>query len=123
MVLFFSLIITTFNWEAFPNDGMFYLTIIVDLVDQQGNSTIRDIVTAVSLKYHILLTVVHLLCKMPIVITSSLDKITILARERPGEKPRERHGERATRRKAPRVAWQEGNGISSAQEDCAVLAI
>jgi hypothetical protein len=98
MVLFFSLIITMFNWETFPNDGMFYLTIIVDLVDQQSNPSIRDIVTAVSPKYHILLTVVHLLYKMPIIITSSLGRTTILARERPRGKHRERHGEGRAKR-------------------------
>jgi hypothetical protein len=55
---------------------------IVDLVDQQSKPSIRHIVTAVSPKYHILLTVVHLPFKIAISVTPLMDRINIWPRER-----------------------------------------
>jgi len=53
---------------------MLYFIAIVDIVDQQSKPSMRYIVPSVSLKYHILLTMVHLLFKTAIFVTHFMDR-------------------------------------------------
>jgi len=60
--------------------GIGYLIAIVDIVDQQSKPSMKHIVTSVSPKYHILLTVVHLAFKIATFVTHHMDRSNISSR-------------------------------------------
>jgi hypothetical protein len=60
--------------------GTVYLIAIVDIVDQQSKPSMKHIVTSVSPKYHILLTMVHLAFKIATFATHPMDRTNISSR-------------------------------------------